>query len=63
MLSQLVGEKGHVTGIDMTEEQVDHPHAVSSVQTELLYSQLPLYYKHLFRSSLAQIYHLISHHI
>lgn len=24
MLSQLVGEKGHVTGIDMTEEQVDH---------------------------------------
>ncbi len=23
MLSQLVGEKGHVTGIDMTEDQVN----------------------------------------
>lgn len=35
MLSQLVGEKGHVTGIDMTESQVRQRYSVASVPGEL----------------------------
>ncbi|NWJ04474.1 AS3MT methyltransferase, partial [Crypturellus undulatus] len=41
VLSQLVGEKGHITGIDMTKEQVrpGHPHLEASAQEPIL---LPL---------------------
>lgn len=35
MLSQLVGENGHVTGIDMTDDQVHQHYSVASVHSEL----------------------------